>query len=501
MNIARAFAVLLLLSILIGVLTMGNAVEPRPGAPDRRQFQKMFEDGNYKEALEGFRKLALDPKDDPRQVGQDLQMAVQCLQQLNRVDEVDALIESAIEVHKQNWRLLWAAACQYMELPHHGFMIAGKFHRGDQRGGGEVVNANERDRVRALQLMVQALPPAKQDANHAEVGEFLLGLANMLLNNRDFEESWRLQYLTDLGQLPDYEEGWGSWREIPGAPVDENGKPVYHQVPKSFETAQTDGQRWRWALEQAVEFNPQQADEVKLHFADFLWNQFDVQTMADYGWAFGRMATDDTKQDESGTYALHTLGENETIARLTTGIKRFELPDEFNFIKLYQQVADKPQSGWRIRALGQLAEIFENRRQYPRAAEFWRRLVEMAPEDDGHKHRLQQIVGNWGRFEPVMGQPASDKATVEYRFRNGKSVQFTAHAIKAQLLLDDVKAYVKSRPQELDWDMLNLENIGYRIVEQNQQKYLGEQVAAWKLDLEPREKHFDKRVTVETPLT
>ena len=180
----------------------------------------MFQDGNYKEAYEGFRGLALDPKDDVRQAGEDLRMAVQCLQQLNRVDETDAMIEAAVAIHKNNWRLLWAAARQYMELPHHGFLIAGKFQRGDHRGGGQVVNASDRDRVRALQLMAQALPLAKQEPNHAEVGDFLLSLADILLNNNGFAESWRLQYLTNLDQLPDYEPGWGSWRESPGAPVD-----------------------------------------------------------------------------------------------------------------------------------------------------------------------------------------------------------------------------------------------------------------------------------------
>ena len=49
----------------------------------------------------------------------------------------------------------------------------------------------------------------------------------------------------------------------------------------------------------------------------------------DVGWRFGRVETDDTREDESGTYALHTLKENETIARLATGVKRFVLPEEF----------------------------------------------------------------------------------------------------------------------------------------------------------------------------
>jgi len=115
-----------------------------------------------------------------------------------------------------------------------------------------------------------------------------------------------------------------------------------------------------------TEFNPQKKNAVRMQYANFLFNQFGVQTMAYYGWRFGRMQTDDTK-DESGTYALHTLGEDETIARLATGVKRFKLPDEFNFIKVYQKIVEEPQTGFAEQALVQLAGIFENRRQYPKA--------------------------------------------------------------------------------------------------------------------------------------
>ena len=44
-------------------------------------------------------------------------------------------------------------------------------------------------------------------------------------------------------------------------------------------------------------------------------------------------------------YALDTLTDDETIARLATGIKRFKLPDEFNPIKIYQAIADDPKTG------------------------------------------------------------------------------------------------------------------------------------------------------------
>lgn len=476
-----------------------QAMEPPAGQSQREAMLKAFQARNYKDAYEGYRKLILDPATDPAKVGDDLRMAVQCLQQLGRAEELDQLLESAIDVQQKNWRLLYAAAKLYLEIPHHGFMVAGKFQRGDRRGGGQWVNAAQRDRVRALQLMAQARPLALQDDDHPAVGNYLLDFADMLLSGRGGQEAWRLQYLTDLAQLPDYEPGWGYYQPSRGAPVDEEGNPVFHQVPKRFEEAATDGQRWRWCLQQAAEMNPQRADDVRIEFADFLWNQFGVQTMAEYGWFFGRAQTDDTQKHESGTYALHTLGEDETIARLASGIKRFKLPEEFNYLKIYQQLAEKPGGSRKQDALERLAQIFENRRQYPKAAEYWRKLIAVSPEPN-YKDRLEQIVGAWGQFEPLMTQPAGKGATIEFRFRNGTSVEFVAKEILVEKLLEDVKAYLKSRPGQLDWEKLDIGNLGYRLVQRDQKQYVGQEVARWKLALEPRENHFDRRVTVSTPL-
>ena len=59
--------------------------------------------------------------------------------------------------------LVQAAANQYLSVNHHGFRIAGKFERGGHRGGGEMINSLERDRMRALQLLVQAMPLAQAE--------------------------------------------------------------------------------------------------------------------------------------------------------------------------------------------------------------------------------------------------------------------------------------------------------------------------------------------------
>ena len=123
------------------------------------------------------------------------------------------------------------------------------------------------------------------------------------------------------------------------------------RCPKAGKPATTDGERWRWALAQAVENSPNRLNAVRLQMAQFF--EQPVRRADDgsgrqgrgRGFSFGPQGDDDTKKDESGTYALHTLKEDETIARLATGIKRFTLPDEFNYIKIYQQIIAEPKTG------------------------------------------------------------------------------------------------------------------------------------------------------------
>src|SRR5262249_48029839 len=126
--------------------------------PSRARLDMLLGQGNYKEAYEGFRALALDPQDDPRLVGTGLQEAGAGLAQLGRGDEVDDFREAVVRVHKDNWRLLQVAADSYLTDPwHFGFIVAGKFHRGQHRGGGRYVVVQEPDRARAVQLLAQGV--------------------------------------------------------------------------------------------------------------------------------------------------------------------------------------------------------------------------------------------------------------------------------------------------------------------------------------------------------
>ncbi len=472
--------------------------------PDRSKLMKSMSDGNYKVALEGYRALALDPATDPTQVGSDLQYATQALMNLGQVNEYDALIEKAIEVHAKNPRLLWAAAQNYYHNGYaYGTIIAGTFERGPHRGGtGRFVYCMDRDRVRSLQLMRDSLALFPADLDKPTLAAFHLQFAQMILQHHGGDNSWRLQSLTDLSTLPDYieqEHYYGRHHSGQGAPVSADGSPVFHRVPESWDAAKSDGERWRWCLHRAAELHPAHAPQLRYEFASFLRNQFDVHTLAQYGWWF-RAEEEETTDSAKAAFAVHTLSETETIARLANGVKRFPLPDEFNFIRIYESIAKDPNNGYASAAQTMLAQIFEDRRQYPRAAQCWREAIERFGQNQGWQLRLDQIIGPWGQFEYLPSQPAGQGATVDFRFRNGKKVEFEAFGLDVPKLLGDIQTYLRSAPGQLDWNRVDPANIGYRLVSENQGQYNLGRVASWSLDLQPRKAHNDRRISVTTPL-
>ena len=48
-----------------------------------------------------------------------------------------------------------------------------------------------------------------------------------------------------------------------------------------------------------------------------------------------------------------------------------------------------------------------------------------------------------------------------------------AHEILFDKLLKDVKDYIPSGPRQIDWQKANINDIGSRLVDQNEQQYVG----------------------------
>jgi len=477
-----------------------NAAEvPQPTTPE-----KAAADGNWAEAYDGYRARLEQPDVQGKAAAESLEGAVQALNKLNRSAEFDELLQMTVAKHPNDWRLLAEAGDQFSRIGHHGRLVAGEFVRGRGRGRSQVVNAHARDRVRALQLYTKAIEQAKAAGSPAEAGSVLRNAASLLPMHRGGQSSWRLQMLTDLTSLPDYEEGWGYGGDRSGAPVDADGNPVLFDEPQSWQAAQNDGERWRWLLAEAARWDAGLKFDVLRRRADFAQQQFGVQTISDVWRVFDR---DEQGETKSSIMSLDTLADDETVARLATGVKRFKLPAGHHHVALLQQMlAMAEQEKSKVLAVinaQRLGEVFLNRRQFPRAADYYRQAIQWSYDKKQRKQledKLHQIIGAWGEFQAVATQPAGIGATVDFRFRNATRVQLTAQPIDVKQLLADVKSYLKSNPKRIDGSRIRVENIGYSIFDKNRKKYIGQETASWQLELVPAEDHFDRSTTLTTPL-
>ena len=170
----------------------------------RNKAKKLYDDGNYKEAYEFYVKIATDPKAGGQPLVSDLSVLYQCIQRMRYYSQWENLIEKVVAAQSNDWRVLQAVAGQYRSAPKRGIIIDNKFQRAPQRMSGAVRNSQERDRIRSLQLLNQAMPLALQDSNKNDVSKFLVQFAQAWQN---YQGAWRMQALTNLDELREYGNG------------------------------------------------------------------------------------------------------------------------------------------------------------------------------------------------------------------------------------------------------------------------------------------------------
>ena len=522
-HLTSAFALLLYFFVLPSSL-IGGEIETRSKATNLQQ------KGSYKEALALYRQLLADPANSSP--AQDLAMAETSLQQLNRTAEIDDLLEHSIATFPKNSDLLHMAGIRYLHIPHHGYIVAGKFKRGHARGGGQYADATERDRTRSLQLLLASLAAAADTPNKTYTRQHTLKqIAITIGHQRSGRSAWKLQSLTDLKTLPDYELGnrWSRGGRDPlGAPVTSDGKPLYYPIPTSWETAKDDGERWRWALAQqndgqqndstdqqwadflhsqfeddgerwrwalAQQSGGQQNDSTDQQWADFLHSQFGVRTLASYSW-FSSM----DMAEQNGILQLHTLKDNETIAKLANGVKRFTQPDDQNFITIYRGLSTRNEY-----AADKLIQIYLDRRQHGKSVSLLKSTIDQFPESkllEFRKKLLAQIIGNWGRFEASNGAfPAGKEPAIDYVFRNAKSVTLTVRPVDTESMVNNLWKYIETNPRNLKWNLLQLTNLSDQVVNDTRKKYVGKEIARRIHTLKPRSNHWDARATLSIPVS
>ena len=462
----------------------------------RGERDQLIQRGMWREALDHYAEKLLPISDASS--GVDLEQVVESLRQLDAWSEFDEIMEGAVSTHPENPELLIAAAAAYQGAPHAGQIIAGDFIRGGgQRFGrgppgmnveasaGHFVSTEFRDRVRALQLLREALTRATDQRLQAWEQ-----ISRMLITT----DAWKLQTLTPLDTLPGWSEP-GPEGGTEGAPWNKDG-PVVYEIPASWEAAINDGQRWRFALAEQVRLSDEKRKaETILARAKFSESQFGTQTLAAFQW-WRQQNPDGAK----GILEMDTLTEDECLAQTSDGVRRFKLPPEHHFIALYRSILDdKTQGGG---AGDALVSVFLNRRQYDRARTILEQTIARHGPGAGNARKtlLKQITGNWGRFEPAVTVPTGTKPILPLVFRNASNIKLTAAPIDMESVLRDTVGYLKSNPRDLDWQRLSPAQIGQRLIAGKDAKYIGKNIVSWETQLSPRDRHRDTLTELEVPV-
>ncbi|GIW96744.1 MAG: alpha-2-macroglobulin [Pirellulaceae bacterium] len=486
-----------------------------PGAPEETitRAERDLQEGNFRDAFSALQRLVLDPSTSPETIARAFPLLRTSLHRLGEHWRVDDLLRQLVDRHPQQPLVLQIAAETILQAPHHGMVFNQQFRRGTGgRGGvhGIFINTVEQDRLLALKWLDaarQAVEAAAESASSDPVqAKILATFVDALLMGREDQHSWRLQTRTDLSAEPNYldlalQQSYPTSR----APVDEQGHPVLYAAPESWDAAQSDGERLRWSIQRAVE-QPTVAADVLMKWGTFVHGQFGVQTLAEQWWRPLTISQDE--ELNTGILAVHTLADEETIARLADGVRRFTLPEDYHHLPLFRRVAALGDPQLAESAHWQVVQVYLNRRQYPQAAEELKALLARFPDGNLHfsaQSLLNDIQQPRGILEPTPPAVAAQPTTMSLLFRNATRAKFTARPVDFRLLLRDFKQHVREfvpgqtrgfvgRPDISPPELSNPVSV-FQDLAPN--RYLSSPPITWTTDLEPRPNHWDKRVDIE----
>lgn len=445
----------------------------------RAEASKLFEEQNWKDALQRYEKL-LNLKDQQvSDVVVDMERAIECQRRLDLHDNFDATLQLTILNNPQAWQV-YERAAQLLD-----------------------------DRQQALQWYFKAMPLVEREPSKLAAAQFYASFADEFLSDAKHGNPGILQKKTDLLGAIDLEPKDPFRHDIYRfAPLDEKGEPILYKTPASFEQANSDGERARWLMRLAMELDEQVGNESLESWAYFMSSQFSVDTLQTSMW-FRRTQDSDSSSQESktsGILEVQNLSDDETIAYIANGIKRFKLPDENNPIRIYRQLANQRDSVAAVRSLEALAAHYTSRRQFDKATDCLREAIERFGENQSIKSQLDNIIAPCARFDPTDSHLAGVPVQLSLVYRNAKHASFTAFRVDVEAIFAEFKNTYSSSNRnagsESDQNshpLYSLQRLDELFQDPSYERF-ATQVAKWDLPLEPRDKHWDRRVLIDTPL-
>ena len=388
----------------------------------------------------------------------------------------EATLDRVLAERPDSWRVKKAVVDLRSILPDFGTVVDGVFVRSEKLRyiyqDGRVSSASRdkrvstrilRDAVALARAEIAATFPngvenapstPEADALRNDVADLYLAFGRKFgALSYGAEPRVGMQLLTDLEETPELEDQpfdrFGGGSRLQGAPVDADGNPVVFALPETFEAAKNDGERARRLETDAFELG---TNAFKARLREEQGNAanrvFGVTALNDYSRYFptgGRDAIEPFDERSTGVWALHTLDDSETIARLATGVKRFKLPEHENYFTLWREAVEYADGPRKLLPLRLIAYAYQNRRQYDKALETWRLLLSTAAsmrDVDGYggtvaqaEQAIKQLADPWGRFDFADSKINGAETVVSFICRNADAVELVVREIDAETVL------------------------------------------------------------------
>lgn len=388
--------------------------------------------------LQIYREILVHPENEGTELVDDLVNLLNLhSDEEEQLDEVLKLCELAVRSHPKHWRVRLAIAGNAGYWPQGfevfwdstGYKIGDQIHRGYDYDSEESIEVSfaDRDRVRHLQLLSEATELVSGDpaATSKEKADVFETLASVISNSLSYETQ-NLDELTDLNRLPDpveVDDNW-DWDGTP-APIqlDEKGQPVGFRVPKSWQEARSDRERWHWALERAAQADPQRRSRLELEWIDHLDSMIGISASPaerSDGIAGAAEEPADIATTNISKAEIRAFKDSDTLIQTAEGLKQITLDDEHNPFALLQRIVDR-KDDHHMDAMYGMIQLRINRHQLNKAAEQLdqfvgelNRLIESLPADTSVESR-EDIIRSRDRFVSLIDQLRGYRVSLQPR--------------------------------------------------------------------------------------
>lgn len=446
-------------------------------ATDIKDAALLMEKGHYAEAYVAYTNIVFAPDGADVTDGnraQSLLDAPRCLAKLKRFDEAEPLLDKAI-LERREFAVHVAYSQALGELPRYGKTVKGVFSRLNE--WRDEYSSVEHDRVKRLKCLKAIMPDLAKQTKLRQRW-FWNEVVNALeMNGRNRGAAWKLQELTSLTEIPQIEEkrNWGGsdFEEGP-APVDESGEPIFYGLVKSWEDAKNDGERWMFANTARAAVDDFGRRNSARTLGEFAKNQFGVY----------HLRGEDNLTKLIGD--LRSLDDDETITRLANGIKRFKLPVEYNYLRMWRELGD----------YASIAQEYELRYQFVKACEMW---IKAGKACSHFVERISSPNVSLSGNVPVVSY--KKRARFEVNFRNADELEFSLVKIDVARYLEEVKDDIKNNRKRNDY--YNLWDVARFLIRlkdlKKVEKYLIGEKYSWSQKVSSPKDHFDAKKEIEVP--